>query len=267
MASPSPNFTRRLYHGDALPVGATLAGYGLAIATMYAVGLLVGGGRLEIALAQVCGLGLVPLALARVHGVPLAALGLARPRVGPVLGAALAGAGLWLIALTAAAPVVEATAREPEIRAWSATLFGGRPPWLEIALAIVIVPALCEELTHRGLLAAGLTPALGRAGAVVASTLPFALLHLEPARMVATAILSLAAGAVAAWSRSLAPAVTLHAVNNAIVAALSLDALPWLRRVVDEHHLPAVTAAAALSIAGLAVARATSPRPSATVGP
>lgn len=163
--------------------------------------------------------------------------------------------------------MLEATRRHQEVEAWSATVFGGGPSWVEIALTVVLVPSLCEELTHRGLLAGGLAPRLGRLGAVAASTLLFAALHLEPARILATAIVGGAAGTVAAWSRSLWPAIALHAVNNAIVAALSLGHAPALRRAIDTHAAAALAIAVGLAIAGLAVVRATSPRASATVQP
>jgi membrane protease YdiL (CAAX protease family) len=112
-----------------------------------------------------------------------------------------------------------------------------------------------------------LTPRLGRLGAIAISTALFAALHLEPARIIATAIVGGAAGAVAAWSRSLVPAIALHAVNNAIVAALSLGHAPSLRRAIDHHAAATLAIAVALAIGGLAVVRATSPRGSATVQP
>ena len=255
MASPTQNFTPRLYHGAGEPLSpaTALAAYALSVVTMYGVALLIGGGRIEIALAQLVGLGLVPLALARVHELDRAHLGLVRPSVGAVLGAAVCGAGLWLVALHLAAPVVELTRRHDEVRAWSQTVFAGRPSVAVVIVTVVVVPSLCEELAHRGLLAGGLAPKLGRALAIAISVMVFALLHLEPARMVATALLGTVAGVLAAWSRSLWPAVVLHAVNNLIVALLGLGKLPALARAIDRDVTATVATAIALVAIGIAI--------------
>ncbi|MBK9031599.1 MAG: CPBP family intramembrane metalloprotease [Myxococcales bacterium] len=256
MASPTQNFTRRLYHGpgEPLTLGTTLATYALAIATMYGVAILIGTDRVSGAIALAVGLGLVPLAIARVHEVDRAHLGLTRPRAGAVVGAIVCGAGLWLLALHAAAPVVRLTEREHEVRAWSTALFADQPSVAVVMITMVIVPAVSEELTHRGLLAGGLTPRLGRGLAIALSTLVFALLHLEPARMVATAILGAVAGALAARARSIWPAIALHATNNLIVALLGLRLVPALARAVERDPWLMIAGAAALSLGGFAIA-------------
>ncbi len=254
MASPTQNFTRRLYHGagEPLSLATTLAAYGLAVATMLGASLLIGGDRTGVAASEVVGLGLVPLAIARVHEVPFAHLGLVRPRAHQVLGAVLCGLGLWLIALHAAAPVVRWTGRDAEVRSWATGLFADQPPLYTVLVTMVVVPAVCEELAHRGLLAGGLAPAIGRPLAIAVSTATFAALHLEPARMVATAILGAAAGVMAARGRSLWPAVALHATNNLVVVVLSR--WPHLIRTIDRHVGIATAIAVACAVVGLAVA-------------
>ena len=256
MASPTQNFTRRLYHGrgEPLSVATTVATYALAIATMYGVALLIGADRVSGAIAVAVGLGLVPVAIARVHEVDLAHLGVVRPRAGAVAGAIVCGAGLWLLALHAAAPVVALTEREHEVRAWSTALFAGRPTVTVIIVTMVIVPAVCEELAHRGLLAGGLTPRLGRGLAIALSTVVFALLHFEPARMVATAILGTAAGVLAARAGSIWPAIALHATNNLIVALLGMGLWPALAHALDHHRGPAIAVATLLAAGGLTIA-------------
>ncbi len=277
MASPTQNFTRRLYHGAGAPlsVGTTLAAYALALATMFGAALLVGGDRVGGAAAEVVGLGLVPLAIMRVHEVAPAHLGLRRPRLRAVVGGVVCGAGLWLLALHAAAPVVEWTARDQAVRAWSTGLFADRPSLALVIVTMVIVPSVSEELTHRGLLAGGLAPAIGRPLAIALSTLAFAVLHIEPARMVATAILGGAAGVLAMRGGSIWPAVALHATNNLIVALIGAGALPAIAAAIDHHAGLAVAAAAALTLAGGALAwtgtiaqpLATDPSDSGTVTP
>lgn len=256
MASPTQNFTRRLYHGAGAPLSlaTTLAAYALALATMFGAALLVGGDRVGGAAAEVVGLGLVPLAIMRVHEVAPGHLGLRRPRLRALLGGAICGAGLWLIALHAAAPVVEWTQRDQAVRDWSTGLFADRPSLALVIVTMVVVPSVSEELTHRGLLAGGLAPALGRPLAIALSTLAFALLHLEPARMVATAILGGAAGVLAMRGGSIWPAVALHATNNLIVALIGAGHLRSVAWAIDHHGGAAIAAAAALVIGGGALA-------------
>lgn len=258
MASPTQNFTRRVYHGDGapLPVGLTLAAYGLAVATVLATALVIGSGRVETAIAEVAGFGVVPLLLIRIHRVAPAHLGLVAPRPAAIAGALVAGAGLWLVALHAATPIVVATGRRDEVAELTTHFFGGGPSALLLFVTLVAVPAVCEELTHRGLLLGGLSAGLGRALAILISTALFAILHVEPARMVATAILGVAAASCASWSRSLWPAVVLHAANNGAVALVGAGAVPAVARALDDHPGPSLAGAAALSVTGLAIVRA-----------
>jgi len=253
MASPAQNFTRRVYHGDGapLPTGLTLIAYAFAIATLFAVAMMIGPGRLEGALAEVLGLGVLPLVIARLHRVPFAQLGLVAPRPLAVVGAVIAGAGLWLIALAAATPIVQATHRHEAVHELTTTLFGGQPNLALLVLTLVVVPAVCEELTHRGLLLGGLAPGLGRALAIAISTGLFAILHVEPARMVSTAILGVAAGLCALWSGSLWPAIALHATNNLVVMVVGVGLAPRLSALIDREATWSLPLAGALAVLGL----------------
>jgi uncharacterized protein len=268
MASPTQNFTERLYHGagDPLPLGLSVAGYCLAIATMLAVALVIGAGRTEAAIAEVIGLGLIPLAVARLHRVPWTHLGLCRPRAIAMLGALLCGTGIWLLALTAAAPIIALSHREHAVTELSTEMFGGRPNLIALLVTLVAIPALCEELTHRGLLQAGLTPRLGRAGAIAITGIGFAVLHIEPARMVATLLLGVVAGMIAAWSKSLWPAVVLHATNNFVVTVIGLDLAPQATAPLDQHPGWALAAAVLATSAGLAAIYWSSRSPAPPLG-
>lgn len=263
MASPAQNFTRRVYHGDGapLPTGLTLVAYALAIATLFAVALVIGTGRTEGAIAEAIGLGLVPIAIARLHRVPLAQLGLIAPRPLAIGGAVIAGAGLWLIALWVAAPIVETTHRQHAIDELTMRLFGGQPNLALLIVTLVVVPAVCEELTHRGLLLGGLAPGVGRALAIAIAAALFAILHVEPARIASTAILGVAAGLCALWSGSLWPAIALHATNNLIVLVLGVGLAPRLAALIDRHPQASLSAACALACGGLALVWRSGRRP------
>lgn len=241
----------RLYHGPGAPLAAGVAvgGYALAVACFFSIGLMVGGGPLPAALAQVLALAGVPLLLIRLHGGTRADLGLVAPPLLGVVGAIVAGAGSWLVAMRLAHPVVEATHAAPALRALSKELLTGD---LAVVLLVrALVPAVCEELLHRGLLLGALAPRLGRVGAIAITTTVFAVLHLEPARMVSAALLGLIAGLLATWSRSLGPAIAVHAVNNGVALGLGLGLCPTVGHAVVRNPDSSVAVAAGLVVAGL----------------
>ena len=244
----------RLYHGPGTPLDARVAlgGYALAVACFFSIGLLVGSGPAPAALAQIVGLALVPVLLVRLHGGNRADLGLVAPPLLGMLGALVAGAGAWLVALRLALPVVRATEAEPAMRELSRELLAGHVA--VVLLVRALVPAVCEELLHRGLLLGALAPRLGRAVAIVLSTALFALLHLEPARMVSAGLVGLIAALMATWSRSIGPAITVHAVNNAVALAIGLGLFPGISAAIGRHPDPAVAVAAGLVGIGLLLA-------------
>ncbi len=245
-----------MYHGGAAPLPASVAltTWALAAATFFAVGLTVGG-LAGNALAQVVGLALVPLAVLRVHAVPPAALGLALPRGRALAGAALAGACTWYLALQVAVPIIELTGRHEAVRDASRAVTGDGAalPWVLIASALA--PGLCEELLHRGVLLPALRARAGAVAALVTSTALFAVMHLEPARIAATALIGLVAGVLALATRSLWPAVTLHVVNNTAALLVGTGQLPALSRHLAAHPHAALALAVLGTLAGLALAR------------
>ncbi len=240
-----------MYHGPGAPLspGVAAGGYALAVACFFSIGLWTGGGLGPAALAQVLALGLVPWLVVRLHGGSRADLGLVAPPVLGVLGAVLAGCGLWLVALRLAAPVVEATDAGPAMRALSRELTAG-----PAALALVVygvVPAVCEELVHRGLVLGALAPRVGRVLALAITTALFMALHLELARMVSAGLVGVSAGLLALWSRSIGPAIAVHAVNNLVALALGLGLWPGLVGALTVRPDAALAGAIALVATGL----------------
>ena len=256
MATPSQNFTPRLYHGvgPPLPAGRALAVYGLATATFFAITLVIGNSPLASALTQVLAFVAVPLAALRLHGASPRDLGIERPPLLPVVGALVIGCGLWLISLHIAVPILEATEREDQTRELSRRLLAPDVALPLVIAANALVPGVCEELAHRGLLLGALAPRLGRAGGVAVTTALFALLHLQPARMASSGLLGLIAAVLAIWARSVWPAVTLHVVNNTVALCLGAGLAPDLARLIGAHPDGSLTAAAALVTTGLGIA-------------
>jgi membrane protease YdiL (CAAX protease family) len=90
-----------------------------------------------------------------------------------------------------------------------------------LALGLLVAPA--EELFWRGVVQARLVPRLGDLGAIAVASAAPALLALgsgEPFLALATLPTYAAWGALAAWRRSLAPAVVSHALWSVLIAAV-----------------------------------------------
>lgn len=172
------------------------------------------------------------------------------------VGAILGGTFTWYLALRLAWPVVEATHRQEEVREVSRAITGdGAPlPWMLVASAMV--PGTCEELLHRGILLPSLAARAGRPLAVVAVTVLFAVMHIEPARMVSAAVVGLAAGIIAIRTASVWPAVTLHVVNNVWALLLGTDRVAPLGRLINDHPDAMLAVAVGGTFVGVALASA-----------
>lgn len=82
-------------------------------------------------------------------------------------------------------------------------------------LVIAILPAICEEFTHRGMLVFGLRE-LGIKKVLIYSSLLFGLLHLNIDQFFYATIIGGILGAVAIFSGSIIPAIIIHFINNAL---------------------------------------------------
>lgn len=92
-------------------------------------------------------------------------------------------------------------------------------------LLFAAVPAFCEELFFRGAILHCLA-SLGRNRACLATGVLFALLHLDPLKMVPVAVLGVALALVVWESQSLWPAVAGHALHNGVVLAMAQEQTP-----------------------------------------
>lgn len=89
------------------------------------------------------------------------------------------------------------------------------PIWLFFlnVLSVAILPAICEEITHRGLLLKGFY-GLGIKRALIISSLLFGLLHLNINQFFYASILGLIIGGSAIISKNILPAIIIHFMNN-----------------------------------------------------
>ncbi|HEX2571273.1 MAG TPA: type II CAAX endopeptidase family protein [Polyangia bacterium] len=193
--------------------------------------LWLGGGPLQH------GLGIYGLALSEVvlvlgpalvwtlwRGVsPVRAWRLGWPGLGPVIAAMVAGAGgFYLVAALVESVMERILPVPPELRERLRQAIlppGGPRPFIVDAVALALLPALCEEALFRGALLGALRPA-GRAPAVAATALLFGFYHGNLWKAVPTALLGALLGTVALRARSLWPAVAAHLANNVLVLLL-----------------------------------------------
>ncbi len=256
MPSPDQKRTAPLYHADRAPPEPPRAGdaaltFAFALATTLLIGSLVGGHLAGVAAAQLAGLAAIPLLATRARGAPIASLGLVAPSARAVLGAALLGAGIWLVDLHLVAPIARALDDDgASTRALEALVITAP---IGTLVVLTIVPALAEELACRGVLVLGLRDRLGPVVAVVIGAAVFALMHLSVVRAVPMLVLGAALGTLTVRSGSVVPAMLAHAINNGISLGLATGHAPALARALDAHPLPALGAALALCAAGLGI--------------
>ena len=101
---------------------------------------------------------------------------------------------------------------------------GGREtmgPWAALLLPAVLVP-IYEELSFRGLLLGGLSRHLSFGWANTIQAAVFAAIHDDPSRLPFYFAIGLTAGWLVKRTRSLGPAIALHALNNAVAFSLKL---------------------------------------------
>lgn len=100
---------------------------------------------------------------------------------------------------------------------------GTLPAWLEFLIQIVLVavlPAICEEFLHRGLLLHG-TKQIGVKKAMLISSLLFGLIHFNINQFFYAFVLGMLMSLVVLASKSIYPSMIIHFTNNAISVYLT----------------------------------------------
>jgi membrane protease YdiL (CAAX protease family) len=249
---PSPeDDTPRLYHAASWTALDAALTFLLAVGTFLLVVALSGGGLAGLVAAEVIGLGLVPIAVARTRGLPVAGLGLTVPGARALLAAVLVGAGLWLVAARITAPWARLLGDEGEAARGIEAMIEPAP--LLAVVLLTVVPAVCEEIATRGLLALGLRPRLGALPAAAITTAAFAALHLSFVRAVPTAILGAALVFLTFRAGSVVPAMIAHALNNAFALLVATGRLDPVADALRLHPDLSLAVATALTVTGLAI--------------
>lgn len=240
-----PRVPSRLHRGAA-PLAVAAWVTATAVASIYMLQLLAAN-RVS-----------TPVAFAVSFGATAASVGFLAKRRGFELGFSAAPARFWL-----AAALIGLSTWYVDL-AWVTWLGpGGDTARLEAAvqqtpvavalIAIAVLPAFAEELVFRGVLARSLARRSTAAG-IIGSALAFSLYHLMPMQVVATFPLGLALATLAVRSDSVGPGIVAHFLNNAVVIALSRNALPALADTVERHSGAAFAVALAATSIGVVLA-------------
>jgi sodium transport system permease protein len=119
----------------------------------------------------------------------------------------------------------------------------GTGAW-QLALVVVLLAPVCEELAFRGFILTGLRQRFHPWTAILLSSLLFAASHLNVFQLVPTFILGVILGVVATRSRSVLPGMLLHLLYNGLFVApvvfpqfaemlfQTLASPPWLRPTI-----------------------------------
>jgi membrane protease YdiL (CAAX protease family) len=92
--------------------------------------------------------------------------------------------------------------------------------WLIMFSVAALIPAICEEITFRGVIQTGLRNSFGSRHAVIWGGLLFALLHLNPWSFVGLWCFGCLLGYLTEKTQSVRPAILMHMLNNALALAV-----------------------------------------------
>jgi len=238
-----------VYHAPAFGAAEAVAVFLTAVTTFFAISAFLPIGLGSLIAAQLIGMGGVPLVWALARRRSLLRLGLGRPRLRHLAGAALLGATFWYASLFLLAPIITALDRG-ELRDIERHFIADYSVPARL-VALGLVPALCEEIAARGVLARSLAPRSAPV-AVAVSAIAFAGFHMAPSRLAPM----LAFGAVLAFfavrTGTIWPAIVAHFTNNAVALLWDAKVIPVLPALANAHPNLAVVVAATMSLVGIA---------------
>ena len=214
--------------GQRRPTTLTAALLSCAVmACLVVVGPILQGRDLTLGLlaTQVL-LFIVPVAILRgLHLDVRAIMGWRRPPLRMVVAAVLIGCTAFLPVGMAESVLLELSGMQEvarEMQQVLEALLRDQPTALHAVLLLGVVPAVFEEIAFRGAVQGVLQKVARPGAAVVIQALLFALAHQSVARFPPTFLLGLALGALRWRSGSLWPGILLHALNNGLLAGLTI---------------------------------------------
>jgi membrane protease YdiL (CAAX protease family) len=174
-------------------------------------------------------------------------LGVRRPAPRFIAAGILIGVASWYLRLQ----LVEWLAVPDDTRHLEALVT--RPGIVPSLVAVALLPAICEELVFRGVIARALARR-SQVLAIVGSAAIFAAYHVLPIQMIAVFPFGLVLAFVALRADSIVPTMIAHFINNVAVIAISRGDLNELMRATTDHPQLAVVVTTGLVVIGLALA-------------
>jgi sodium transport system permease protein len=259
--APGVRATLEPWHG--------LLTFGLVLALLYYVGSWAQERDLRsgLVVTELMLVLLPALVAVRVAGLPVAdGLGLRLPAPGAVAGALLVGLGAAIAGVPVTTWLNSVLPPPPEFEDAMRTVVAQLAPdstadLLLVVVIVAVLPAVCEEALHRGLLMRSLVARHGPTGAVLISAVCFGVFHLSPYRLIWTAALGVVLGWLAYRSRSIVTSIVAHFTINASVVLVQFS--PRLQELLGAEAatsggiagVPLAAAGAALVAAGIAATR------------
>jgi sodium transport system permease protein len=208
---------------DEPTAGHALALFGVGCVLLFFLFVPLQHWRLEpgLLISEIGLLGVVWI-YARGRGQPLArVLWLRAPAPSALAGAILIGASGWLVIGLVAEWILPAPKEVVEsLRRAVAPPAGGRG-LLATLFLMALTPAICEEALFRGPILRGMRARFSPLLAAIVTGLLFGVFHLDPWRLLPTALLGVALSGIALCSDSIVPAMAAHFVNNACLIVLA----------------------------------------------
>ena len=212
---------------------------------------------------------LVPVAVCAYFKInPGRTFALGRPSGRYLLAAVLLGLTAWVpahalsVAQRSIIPLPAALEASNEIMQEA---LGRTTPWMALLL-LALVPALCEEFLFRGFLLGGLGTTLRKWPTIICAACAFGVFHYYLFKFPVTAALGVVLGYLCWQSRSIWPAVVMHALHNGVTVSLAVwPRLPQALRVEEGDSaalLPAhlLIPAGIVFLVGLSLTRGSQPR-------
>lgn len=256
MTSPIEPRTASLYHASRAPaveprvaVGIVLA----AIASYLLAGMVAPAGWwfvvAQVAMAVVAG-----AAVAIAHrGRRLAALGLRGARLRFFAAGIAVGATAWYLNAALVDWLFAKLALPREQAIHLQTLVDRPPLWRALAM-FVVLPAVCEEIVFRGVLARSIARRTSLIAAAGISAAVFSAYHLSLVQALPTLTLGALLAVIAIRADSIAPSMVAHALNNALVIAVARGALPELTGWLGRHPVAGLAGCAVATAGGVMIA-------------
>jgi membrane protease YdiL (CAAX protease family) len=229
---------------------AAMASY-LVAAMLVPRSLAVLAAQLALAIVPIGAVALVARARVAEHGgrPPTRAwLGITGAPLRFFVAALAIGLTAWYLNMRV---VLELPITEHHTRTLSALV--ARPSLAAAIAMFAVVPAVCEELLFRGVLARSLGRHLPAVAAAAISAVVFSAYHLSLAQALPTLTLGFVLALITIRADSIVPAVVAHAVNNVVTIAVSRDAVPGLANWLTAHPTLALAGCASVTAAGIAI--------------